>query len=83
MCQHSFERDDYDQVPACVWCGEKESHLYPVLWPASRMVTAEQLIAWAQDDHTNEKMDGEYPTTLEQAIDILNETGSVTLGRIR
>jgi hypothetical protein len=24
MCKHDFERDDYDQVPACVWCGQKQ-----------------------------------------------------------
>lgn len=57
--------------------------LYQVLWPDRRMVTAEQLIAWAKDDYANnEGFDGELPSpvTVEDAIQILKYTGSVTLG---
>ena len=52
---------------------------YLVLWPDHRRVTAETLIMWASDDVANEEHGGPAPITVEDAIAILNETGSVTL----
>ncbi len=59
--------------------------VYHILYPEYRTVTAEQLIGMARDDYANnEGFDGEmeYPNTVEQALAILKETGTVTLGRI-
>lgn len=56
--------------------------MYPVLWPEKRMVSAETLIEWAADDVANGECEGPPPENVEDAIAILNETGSVTLGSV-
>lgn len=49
-----------------------------ILWPEHTFVTAETLISWAADDVADDAHDGPTPQTLQEAIAILDETGSVT-----
>lgn len=49
-----------------------------ILWPSQRFVPAKLLITWASDDVANGAHAGPPPKTLEEAVQILTETGTVT-----
>ena len=51
---------------------------FKIIWPERRLVACEQLIQWASDDVDNGLHCGPKPTTVEGAIAILQDTGSVT-----
>lgn len=56
-----------------------------ILWPQERYVSDKQLIAWAQDDIAN-GASGVFAhssevVTLEDAIAVLNDSGTVTLAK--
>jgi hypothetical protein len=54
---------------------------YLILWPGrKRYVSADWLIGVAADDVENGEHPGPVPTTIEEAMLILNDTGTVTLG---
>ena len=64
--------------------------LYEVLWPQRQFVTAERLILWARDDVANglctdaQGFEAEQDDfSVDQAIAILNDTGTVTMGKGR
>ncbi len=54
-----------------------------MIWPQKRKVTADQLIVWAQDDIANGAsflfQAPDEVRTLEDAIMVLNDSGTVTL----
>jgi hypothetical protein len=54
-----------------------------IVYPEERWVTPEQLIAWARDDIANGESylcaDQREVQTLEDAIAVLNDSGSVTV----
>ena len=54
---------------------------YLVLWPDRQRVSASTLIGWACDEVADELHPGPWPTTVEEARVIFNETGSITLGK--
>lgn len=58
---------------------------HQVLWPRKCKVTTDQLISWAQDDIANgaSKLfdDPRNVRTAEDAIAVLNDSGTVTLGK--
>jgi len=49
-----------------------------VLWPEHRFVLPETLITWASDDVSDGAHDGPATKTLQDAIEMLLETESVT-----
>ena len=58
--------------------------MYHIIWPQDRYVSAEQLIVWANDDIENGDSDfDEQVSTVQDAIAVLNDSGSVTFGRKR
>lgn len=57
--------------------------MYQILYPETRWVPASKLILWASDDVENGEHPGPKPETAEDAIEILNDTGSVTVGKGR
>jgi len=52
-----------------------------IVWPDRRFVSAAELISWASDDVGDGLVKGPKPKTLEEAVEILKITGSVTLAR--
>lgn len=59
--------------------------MYTIVYPERRVVSAERLIMWAQDDIANGKSDvfasPDEVETVEQAIRVLNDSGTVTVTR--
>jgi hypothetical protein len=59
--------------------------MYTIIWPERKTVTAEQLIMWAKDDVCNGDTDiftdPASVITVEDAITVLNDSGSVTFGK--
>ncbi|MGH9625368.1 MAG: hypothetical protein ACRD4G_13640 [Bryobacteraceae bacterium] len=56
--------------------------MYHIIWPDDRQVTGEELIAWAKDDVANGNTSCiDPPKTVKEAIEILEDTGSVTFHR--
>ena len=49
-----------------------------ILWPEQKFVSPERLIAWANDDILNGLHEGPIVSTLEGAVAVLEEVGSVT-----
>lgn len=58
---------------------------YEMLWPRKRKVTADELISWAKDDIANNLSkifdDPRNVQTVEDAIAVLNDSGTVTLAK--
>ena len=58
---------------------------YRVIWPTKQTVTADRLIGWAKDDIANGASDlfddPRNVQTVEDAIAVLHDSGSVTLAR--
>ena len=70
-----------DHTAACF----SSTRQYRVLWPQACTVTAGQLIEWARDDIDNGASDifddSRNVQTVEDAITVLNDSGTVTLAR--
>lgn len=49
-----------------------------ILWPRRAFVSADQIVVWAQDDVANGKHPGPMPATLDDALAIIVETGTLT-----
>ena len=53
-----------------------------IIWPSRQFVTTKRLISWAQDAITNGEVSEMYKNlevkTLNDAIDVLNDSGQVT-----
>lgn len=60
---------------------------YLIVYPERRMVSGEQLIVWAQDDIENGDSDlfenADDVRTVEDAIKVLHDAGTVTVTRPR
>lgn len=61
----------------------KQETLYEIIWPHRRWVDADKLIQWAQDDVYNGYSTLPLPKTVEDAIDILADSGTITVGKGR
>jgi hypothetical protein len=55
-----------------------------IIWPERQFVPVKRLIVWAQDAIANGKVSDRYKNlkvkTVNEAVDILNDTGEVSFG---
>ena len=59
----------------------KTETIYKIVYPDTRFVTADRLLLWASDDVDNGLHEGPKPTTVEEALLILEDTGSITIAK--
>jgi len=52
---------------------------YRMLYPVKRWVTGQELIDGANDAIANNNLDNDPPTNAEEAMDILEELGDITM----
>lgn len=52
--------------------------MYTIIWPESRSLTPDEVMQLAHDDWENDLTDFPEPVTVEDALTILQDTGTVT-----
>lgn len=57
----------------------EQSQVFKVIYPDERHVSAEWLIRAAADDVANGLHDGPAPDNVRDAIDVIHDTGTVTV----
>lgn len=57
---------------------QASSRLIEVIWPERKFLTEQEIIEFANEDVSDGAHDGPLAKTFQEAMEILNETGSVT-----